>query len=502
MAPLLLLWVSRFVFVAYNRDMFEVLTVLRLLELSVTGIKFDLCAWAWFNSLFIFLRFLPFDFVNDRRYKICSGAVYITCNFMMLLPALADIPFFRFNGSRLRWQTITNLWSDPEMGHIILSFVKDYRWCFIFALILIFILYIAVFGIKLKTLRFREFSRRKTTIIRGAVFLFVAGGTFLCIRGHVRHVRPGRPLSIGDLILMNSPYYASSIDSPAALLNKKGYATRFYFGGNRGSFNIDQTLRAAGFEKIMCREDYGMDRDFDGQWGVWDHKMAEFAVNDISKLPQPFFAGWFTLNPHGPYGVPKDWNTEGYRSADEMLKTVEYEDRAIEYFFKLAEKEAWFRNTIFIIIGDHGFRDLSGTVYDSRYILPHIMLMIYAPDGSLTPRRMDYKFVTQFDIPPTILSLAGYPDGYVALGQDIMSEDESYAIMYIKGAYQVCGPKYALRLSNDFKRVEGVYDRQTDYEMKNPLREYDPKEVTAMVQWAQTLMQDYTTRLNNNRFGS
>lgn len=310
--------------------------------------------------------------------------------------------------------------------------------------------------------------------------------------------------TFGDMILMTSPYYANSIDAPATLLKKKGYSTRFYFGGNRGSFNIDQTLNVAGFDKIVSREDYGLDRDFDGQWGVWDHKMAEYAVKDISSLPQPFIAGWFTLNPHGPYGVPADWGTEPYRYSDEMRQTVEYEDRAIREFFRLAQKEPWYRNTIFLIIGDHGFRDFPGTVYDSRFILPHIALMIFTPDGSLPPERMESKFVTQFDVPPTILSLAGYPDEYIALGKDMLAETDgdSYALMFIKGAYQVCGPNYAIRFSPDMKKVEGVYDWKNDYDMNRPLTKYDEAEVKAMTDWARAFMQDYTFRLNRNQLSA
>ena len=629
--PLLLLWLSRFGFAWYNADLFGDLSFSRIFQLSLAGLKFDLCAWAWFNSLFILMRFLPFSFVRGKRYLIASNIIFVICNSLMLLPALADIPFFRFNGSHLRWHAMTTIWSDPEMGRIVVSFAKDYWWGFILGIFLIALLAFSAFGIRISASPFRRLSKAKELSLRSAIFIAVAGCTFLCIRGHVG---PGRPLSIGDavwgtseasqmnvvlntpfcilrslnadnrleelnllseekmekirssihhpsddaklnrknimvitiesgsaiwidslnpvsdtaqkenirglmpfldsiasksiifphafttgvrsiegitnlftgiptfgdMILMTSPYYANKIDAPASLLKEEGYATRFYFGGNRGSFNIDQTLNVAGFERVVSREDYGLDRDFDGQWGVWDHKMAQYAVADISTLPQPFFAGWFTLNPHGPYGVPADWDTEPYRSKDEISRTVEYEDRSIREFFRLAEKEPWYSNTIFIIVGDHGFRDFKATVYDSRFILPHIALMIYAPDGSLPPKRMESSFANQFDIPPTILSLAGYPKEYVALGRNLLAEDadKGYAIMYIKGAYQVCGPKCAIRFSRDMKNVEGVFDWADDYDLAHPLSNYDVSEVEQMKEWAQAFIQDYTHRLNRN----
>ena len=130
--------------------------------------------------------------------------------------------------------------------------------------------------------------------------------------------------------------------------------------------------------------------------------------------------------------------------------------------------------------------------------------MIFTPDGSLQPERMESKFVTQFDVPPTILSLAGYPDEYVALGKNILGSDDekSYALMYIKGAYQVCGPKYAIRFSPDMKKIDGVFDWKTDYDMPRPLTKYDEAEVKAMTDWARAFMQDYTVRLNRNQLSA
>lgn len=626
--PLLLLWLLRFGFAWYNEDMIGELSLSRLFELSCAGLKFDLCAWAWFNALFIVMRFVPFGFVGAKGYQLASNIIFVACNSLMLLPALADIPFFRFNGSHLRWQAITTIWSDPDMGRIFIAFAGDYWWGFLSGAVVVGLLILTAFGIRIGSYPFRRLSAGRQISLKSLIFLIAAGGSFLCIRGHIG---PGRPLSIGDavwgtseasqmnvvlntpfcilrslksdnkieelrffseedmnrirssvrrpeagtelnrknimvitiesgsaiwldslnpvrgdtirglmpfldslaaksvvfpnaftsgvrsiegitnifagiptfgdMILMTSPYYANKLDSPANLLKREGYSTRFYFGGNRGSFNIDQTLGAAGFDRIVSREDYGMDRDFDGQWGVWDHKMAQYAVEDLTKLPQPFFAGWFTLNPHGPYGVPSDWGTESYKSKDEMRRTVEYEDRAIREFFRLAQTKPWYSNTIFIIIGDHGFRDLHGTIYDSRLILPRIALMIFTPDGGLPSQRIDSRYVNQFDLPATIMSLAGYPKPYVSLGRDILAKDadDGYALMFIKGAYQVSGPNYTLRFSADMKKLEGVFDTTSDYDLANPLSDYDKSEVDKMKVWALAFMQDYTNRLIHNR---
>lgn len=625
--PLFLLWLLRLAFAYYNLQTLESPTFSGILLLSCYGLRFDLSVWALLNSLFILLRFLPFDFVNGRKYIFVTNWIFLITNTLMLLPAVADIPFFQFNGAHLRWQSVATIWADSNIHGIILSFAKDYWWAFISAIFLIALLAFTAFKIKVEPLSVKNLTKRKRYILRSGIFLLVCGLTFICIRGRIG---PGRPLStadgvwgtakasevnivlntpfciihtmnkdtkiepvnffteeelanirtslrkpeapitsskknimvitiesgspiwvkslspigddnahslmpfldsiaeksvvfphafttgirsiegitgifggiptFGDMILMASPYFANSFDSPAMLLKSHGYSTRFYFGGNHSSFNIDQTLKAFGFDKIMTREEYGNDRDFDGEWGIWDHKMGEFAALDLSTLKEPFFAGWFTLNPHGPFQVPSDWQTDNYKSSDAMMKTVEYEDRALRHFFEEAKKQPWYNNTIFIIIGDHGCRDLKGTIYDSSGILPHIILMVFTPDGELQPERIEDKCVSQIDIPATILALANYQKDFISLGENIFSPLHSgYSIMYIHGAYQICGPKYAVRLSADLKRIEGVYDITKDYGLTQRLKNYSKEEVSKMTARARAFMQDYTNRLNQNK---
>ncbi len=625
--PLFLLWLLRYLFCFLNYSTLDSPSLLRILQLSCHGFRFDLSVWALFNSLFIVLRFLPFNFVEGEKYQRITSWIYFLSNTLMLLPAVANIPFFQYNGCHLRWNSLVTIWSDSNIHGIILSFAKDYWWAFLMAVLLIALIALAAFIIKVKPSRSSLTTKRKRYLLKSTNFIFACLVSFICIRGHIGSERPlsiadgvwgtnkasevnivlntpfcivhsinkdgsiepvdifsGQELSkirtsihtpkdstlstkknivvitiesgssiwvkslspigndiehalmpfldsiaqesvvfphafttgirsiegitgifggvptFGDMILMTSPYFTNSFDAPASLLKNYGYSNKFYFGGNHSSFNIDQTLKTFGFDEIITRNEYGNDRDFDGEWGIWDHKMGEYAAEDLSKLREPFIAGWFTLNPHGPFSVPNDWKSEGYKSSDDMMKTVEYEDRALCHFFEEAKKQPWYKNTIFIIIGDHGCRDLKNTIYDSSFILPHITLMIFTPDGSLQPTRIDDKCVSQLDIPATILSLTHYNRPYISLGQNILSSAHpGYALMYIHGEYQVCGNKYTVRLSPDFRQAESVFDTTVDYSMKKPLKVYDRKEVKKMIEWAGAFMQDYTNRLIGNK---
>ena len=305
-------------------------------------------------------------------------------------------------------------------------------------------------------------------------------------------------------VYMLSPYNNNLLDAPARLLSEEGYSTVFYFGCNHGSFNIDQMARAAGFERIVDREAYGDDSEFDGHWGIFDHAMAEYAANDLSAVAEPFIAGWFTLNAHSPYTKPEHWRPDGYRHPEASPERgIEYTDRAIRLFFETARRQPWYGNTIFIITADHGSRDLKDTPYDTPYIKYHVPFIIHTPDGSIAPGHIDDRMATQFDIAPTVLGLLNYPHDYVAVGTDLFdTQTERYAIGFVDNTYRITGLHYLVNLTPDGKEIVSVFDIAADPYMTAPADAYDRTEVDAMIRWGRAFLQDYTCRMVDDRMSA
>ncbi|MCM1517385.1 MAG: sulfatase-like hydrolase/transferase [Pseudoflavonifractor sp.] len=630
---LVALWLTRLAFYAYNSDMTGSAPAGELWNLMWHGLRFDLTAAIYVNALFIVMRFLPWRGTSGRIYLRVSDWIYYVTNTVMIAVNIADIPFFRFSGSRMRWFSLVNMSGESNIVGVILSYFKEYWWAFCgVALIMavIILLYHCVTIIPPKPPR----SKARDIVARCGIFLLAVSLSFLGIRGSVS---PGRPFGIGDaaqyvkrnghinvvlntpfcilrslsgtdesntveevslltddeiarvrtsiqlpdttatakglkgknvvvivmesggqhfidtlnfvhgdtrrglmpfldsiatksltvlhnmatgrrsnegimsifggfpnyepLQYMLSPYNANTFDSPARLLRDEGYTTRFYFGGNRGSFNIDQILGATGFSTIIDRRRYDNEDDYDGTWGIWDHAMGAYAARDMSTLPEPFMAGWFTLDAHAPFNVPDDWNTDGYLSpAGGQLRAIEYTDRAIRNFFETARTQPWYDNTVFIITSDHGCRDLRGTKYDTPYILYHIPYIVYAPDGSIEPRRIDDRVMSQLDIAPSILGLLGYDKPFMSPGTDILDDSvPHYAASFIISEFQVTGMKYAVRMGRDLRQVTAVYDITTDQQMTTPLTDYDRDEVDRMVTWLRALVQEWNSRIVHNR---
>lgn len=623
--PLLLLWLTRFLFAFYNADLVGNPSFWRVLTLSGGGLRFDLSAWAYFNVLFIVMRVLPWQFVYNRIYLAISNTIYCITNFVMLAVAIGDIPFFRFSGSRLRLPAVQDMLREDALGGIILSYTGHYWWAFLLGILVLAVL-IGVCFIRptghLLTLRTRWLTfATRITLMFAALFL-----TFCAMRGTLGKGRPlsiadavwytstppetnivlnspycvlrsveggsrvpemnffseaeaesirssvhkahkgelirknvvvitlesgsqhwidrlndvpgGKPWKLmpfldslasvslvnrhmlatgkrsiegltaiyggfptfGDMLYMSSPYNANRVDSYARLLRDEGYDTRFYFGGNHGSYSIDALAKAMGYNAVIDRDTYNNDADFSGHWGIFDHAMGAYAARDMSALRQPFVTGWFTLDLHEPFNVPSEWNAKGYRNAEKgVLRSAEYTDRAMRHFFEIARTQPWYNNTIFIITGDHGTRDMKGTVYDGLYIQPHVMCMIYAPDGSIAPGEIIDRPMSQFDIGPTILSLLNYPKDYVALGSDMTDVTAPhYAIGFFNGQYQITGNQYHILLTENARAIDKVYDITADPLLKSPLAPPYPPETEKMLRWAEAFLQDYTHRLNSD----
>jgi len=96
---------------------------------------------------------------------------------------------------------------------------------------------------------------------------------------------------------------------------------------------------------------------------------------------------------------------------------VKYSDYALGEFFRAAKKEAFWTNTIFAVVADHGAR-----VYGEQIIPIHsyeIPLLIAGPAVVKSPSRVS-QLGCSLDVPTTVLGLLGRPYETLFFGRDLM----------------------------------------------------------------------------------
>lgn len=304
-----------------------------------------------------------------------------------------------------------------------------------------------------------------------------------------------------------TPSALNDVSSIAGELTRhKGYSSAFFHGAMNGSMGFQAFARAVGFQRYFGRTEYNEDpnyngdKDFDGTWAIWDEEFLQFYCDRMSEMKEPFVTSVFTATSHGPFDLPERYKGKFPTGKDPLFETVAYSDYAIQRFFEKAEKQPWFKNTLFVITADH----TSGNCYpdyvtDLGYY--KVPVIFYAP-GMPELKGLDTeKIVDQIDIMPTVLGILGYDRPYVGFGQDVLhtSAEEKFAVNYVptSGIYQFLKGDYLIQF--DGEKVIHAYRFRTDSLMKDDVKDTMPQDtLKAMETQVKSIIQQYMERMNNN----
>ncbi len=269
---------------------------------------------------------------------------------------------------------------------------------------------------------------------------------------------------------LSLPQSAAEYKALPDILSDMGYTTSFMHGATESSMSFKSFGQMAGINNFTALEDYesevGRD-DFDGKWGVFDHKFLPFALSKIDELKSPFFNTIFTLSSHHPYTIPKGYEDKYPTGKIDIHKTIAYSDDALRAFFNGAKSKPWYNNTLFIVTADHG----SGAD-NAKWLKPpynyRVPIFMYTPSGIIPAQKID-KVVSHIDLMPTLLSMMNYKDKFFGYGTNYfeVSEKEPFVVNSFMGTYNVV-TKDILYQFND-KDLVGVYDYINDYLLKNNL---------------------------------
>ncbi|WP_163408438.1 LTA synthase family protein [Flavobacterium ajazii] len=193
----------------------------------------------------------------------------------------------------------------------------------------------------------------------------------------------------------------------ADALKHKGYDTSFIYGGMANFDNMASFFNGNGFTDIVDQTDFESDGNkyvFKGTWGYSDEDLVTKANNYFkSKGDKPFFSLMFSTSNHEPFEYPAGRIKPYDKKPATVNNAMKYADFSIGKFFEMAKKEAYFKNTIFIVIADHNTRTYGKNLVPINKF--HIPALIMGPG---VPKGVSYsKLASQIDIPPTLLSYLG-----------------------------------------------------------------------------------------------
>ncbi len=235
-APVMVVWrltmvlflfsVQRLLFYLLNISYFPEIPLDHLGELMISGLKFDLSAVLYINSLYLLLMLVPFEVKYDDSYRKYTRIFFLVTNSIGLIANFTDVVYFRYILRRTDFSIFSEFKNESHLWKVILVGLAQYWY-----LVVIFIL-------MLLFLRWIYMDHRRSSLIRsnGAFYalstvtmLLFAGLTVAGMRGGFTGTT--RPITISNgLEKVRKPVEAAiALNTP---------------------FSIMQTINAKTFEEV------------------------------------------------------------------------------------------------------------------------------------------------------------------------------------------------------------------------------------------------------------
>lgn len=136
-------------------------------------------------------------------------------------------------------------------------------------------------------------------------------------------------------------------------LQKKGYSTHYLFSGDLKYGNIKGFLMEHHFDELEDESDFpkGLKR---GKLNYYDQDLYALLFKKISFTKPPFLHCAFTGSTHSPYDYPLLKKKTFSGEEDNYLNSMVYADKCLGDFITKSKKTSWYKNTIFVVVSDHG----------------------------------------------------------------------------------------------------------------------------------------------------
>jgi phosphoglycerol transferase MdoB-like AlkP superfamily enzyme len=227
----------------------------------------------------------------------------------------------------------------------------------------------------------------------------------------------------------------AAVDQHTIINDFEGYNKYYFLGGSTSWANI-RGLLTNNIQGLHLYEQENYSSPKVDVWGISDKNLFLEANKVLREQQQPFFAIIQTADNHRPYTIPledraafhsvnvsKDSLEKYGFASNEEMNAFRYTDFGYRTFIEAASREKYFKNTIFLFIGDHGIQGDAGALFprawtDDRLTAEHVPLLIYAPGMTVAER--ENIVCSQVDVLPTLAGLCRIPYTNTTLGRDLL----------------------------------------------------------------------------------
>lgn len=172
--------------------------------------------------------------------------------------------------------------------------------------------------------------------------------------------------TLGTGSIVKWPEKMQKIPAISQKLYQNGYQTSFYYGGESEFDNYKVFILGHQYKKLVDRNTFDK-KDMNSKWGAYDGLVFNRQLSDANGTKQPFFSTILSLTNHEPFELPGKHKFGIADNVQKFKSTAFYTDSCIGSYLNEAKKQAWYKNTLFVFIADHG------------HLMPKNAHEIYAP---------------------------------------------------------------------------------------------------------------------------
>ncbi|WP_337058818.1 LTA synthase family protein [Pseudomonas sp. USHLN015] len=292
------------------------------------------------------------------------------------------------------------------------------------------------------------------------------------------------------------------------LLSARQYDDLYVYNGDFGWDNQLGFFGNQGMRNFVGRNDFVNPVVSDPTWGVSDQDMFDRAAQELKDNygSKPFYALLQTLSNHTPYALPAQLPVEpvtGFGSLDQHLTAMRYSDWALGQFFEKAKQSPYYKDTLFVIVGDHGFGTPEQLTDIDLYRF-NVPLLLIAPGIQEKFGARTDVVGTQVDVVPTIMGRLGGETRHQCWGRDLLSlapEDKGFGVIKPSGSDQTVAMVADGRILVQPRGADPLLYEYRLNSGQGATRVEDPQAVQAMSRRLEAFIQVATKSLLGNTTG-
>ncbi|MGZ3757691.1 MAG: LTA synthase family protein, partial [Mucilaginibacter sp.] len=211
------------------------------------------------------------------------------------------------------------------------------------------------------------------------------------------------------------------LPSLSTAFKSNGYTTSYFYGGTSSYMNFNTYMADHNTDHITDKASIP-EKEVGSTWGAHDDVLFQKHIEYLNTLSKPFFSLVQTLTNHEPFVLPVPPHFKGDDVANQFRSTAYFTDSCLNVYFTEAKKQPWYKNTLFVLVADHGHRLPRSThaAYDpGKYHIP----LLFVGDVIKPEYRGKQinKLGNQTDIAATLLAQLNLPKAQFKWSKDLLN---------------------------------------------------------------------------------